>query len=39
MTSTRGDPTTPEETVNAFIGAVTGGDATRAAELAADDIV
>ena len=30
---------TPEETVNAFIAAVTGGDWDRAAELAAEDIV
>ena len=30
---------TPEETVRAFIVAVTGGDQTRAAELVADDIV
>lgn len=29
---------TPEETVDAFIAAVTGGDTVRAAELAADDI-
>jgi limonene-1,2-epoxide hydrolase len=30
---------TPEETVRAFIAAVTGGDQARAAELVADDIV
>jgi limonene-1,2-epoxide hydrolase len=35
----QGEPMTPEETVNAFIAAVTGGDTARAAELAADDIV
>jgi limonene-1,2-epoxide hydrolase len=30
---------TPEETVRAFIAAVTGGDQARAAELVADDII
>ncbi len=39
VTVDQGDPMTPEETVNAFIAAVTGGDAARAAELAADDNV